>query len=659
MQTERNLQNDMIICRDLSKSYGSRQIFSDVNCCFADTGFYLLLGESGSGKTTFLNILAGLSSFEKGTICWNNQVYREQVRKKKVEYITQDSYFVDFLTVMDNLRILGTEDQEIQRRIEQMGLSGKEKQYPGTLSGGERQRLAMARALLNGGKIFLLDEPTASLDEQNKKTLFEMFVSLSRDILIICASHDPEAAAYADVVLKFSKDSSARVCAVKSYPVKMENRKITGNKTEIGVGSRLPAPRSYLKKWFCSGKREKRSQIYFAVFIAASLIICSFADVFEHKNDVTSDLLYHVNSLHVSTAGGNTWDDISPSEEGIIEAVLDYSASCPDGIEYTDDVLTYDLPDYELSFYVLPFRENAFILSDKILYGTYFTGDKQIILSAEMAEFMAGEHPEKLLGNTLERNLYGIGTVELEIVGILDHLTEFDRMYLSSIGVDVAAGSEYDSSFCQDLYFINNALLQPLESDRDFFMGSEKQRGYQLYFDSYKSARTYEEKYGDMLRKNGSRIEIKGMALDQELVWPVLSRILLPLAFLTMIFSILFYIQLRKTEFIYNSSFVSVFEYAGYSKETIIRELIRLNLWELVKIILLSTAGAGVITLVINALNRHFYLLPYQIFTWNPWITAAYYILLISMSVCSMNLNFRRVKTRTWYENLIGTRDLL
>ena len=130
----------MIACEELTKTYGEECILDGFSGTFLETGFYLLLGESGSGKTSFLNLLAGFLPFESGTVRWDRDVYSEKVSfpgEVPFDYMTQDSFFVD-------------------------------------LSGGERGRLAIIRALLKGKKVLLLDEPTAALDEKNKRMIFEM-----------------------------------------------------------------------------------------------------------------------------------------------------------------------------------------------------------------------------------------------------------------------------------------------------------------------------------------------------------------------------------------------------------------------------------------------------------------------------------------------------
>ena len=179
----------MIRCKNLTKQYGGQVVLSDFSYDFSDTGLYLLYGESGSGKTTLINVLSGMLPFEGGTVEINGRTFGgisdPEAAGLDFDYITQDTFFADFLTVSDNLMLICRDAGKIPAVLEQFGLSGKEDQYPQTLSGGEKQRLAMARACLSGKKLLFLDEPTASLDGKNKKAILDLLSELKNDALII------------------------------------------------------------------------------------------------------------------------------------------------------------------------------------------------------------------------------------------------------------------------------------------------------------------------------------------------------------------------------------------------------------------------------------------------------------------------------------------
>ena len=206
----------MLELHGIEKSFEDQMVFQKISVSLPDAGIVLLFGESGSGKTTFLNILAGQMSFDEGYVIWREVKYEQALPDSlggEAEYITQDPFFVDFLNVEDNLNLLGRSDKQSaatlsqnQELMKRLGLGGKEEAYPGTLSGGEKQRLSFVRALIKGRRILLLDEPIAALDVVNKTRLFELIKELSKDMLVVMASHDPAAKKYADGILLFNKE---------------------------------------------------------------------------------------------------------------------------------------------------------------------------------------------------------------------------------------------------------------------------------------------------------------------------------------------------------------------------------------------------------------------------------------------------------------------
>ena len=661
----------MIRCNQIKKQYDSQPVFDGLSCCFEDHGFYLLLGESGSGKTSFLNILAGLIGFESGSIDWDGKTYENRVVHEEndaVEYITQDCFFVDFLSVMDNLRLLNVPDEQIRKMLIQFGLEGKEEQSPLSLSGGEKQRLALVRSLLKGKRILLLDEPTAALDEANKETVFQLLRQLSRDRLIICASHDVAARDHADVVLHFSKDNGGSVRAEMVAALQEVTHPGNSEEQTMSAGRKEPL-RHYLKKWMNSGYRERKSGIRFVVFLTLSLCLLSFADTYAHKNDVTADRLYHANVISLLTYDEKTWDTICPSDDGILEVVTDYNNSCPIGVPlFLSGSVQQEIKanEYSVSLNVLPASEKSCKIAGNIKYGRYFTAPEQVILSFEMAEEMSGGDPEALLGKTIEETIYGLGTVELEIVGIFDKLNDVEKNWLRTSGTTVAEEKDYSPDNWRTVFFVNNALLEPLEDDMSYFSESGGwQRGYRLYFDSYKDAKDYMQKYGAAIENAASgktvrsTVVLEGMPLRMRMIWPVLSYVLLPLAGLIAMLTVLFYAQMHRTEFAYNNSFVSVFEYAGHKRRDMLRALTGLCFAELMKQMLLAAVITFTLMIAVNMLNHHFVFLPVEIFSFNPWILGGYTLLIPALSLLSLRSAFRRVNVRTWYENLTAGRDLL
>ena len=199
----------MICCNGIMKAYGNYRVLKGINATFADTGVYLLSGESGSGKTTFLNILYGLTSFDEGEVRVGDVSYSGHVDRRRMEkvtaYIPQDAMFVDFLSMRENLEMVNPDVSIIHRLCEIFDMNGLLQHFPKHLSGGERQRFAIIRALLFDRRILFMDEPTSAMDPVNKHKFMELMRELKDSRLIICASHDNALEEEMNGVIRFLK----------------------------------------------------------------------------------------------------------------------------------------------------------------------------------------------------------------------------------------------------------------------------------------------------------------------------------------------------------------------------------------------------------------------------------------------------------------------
>lgn len=383
----------MIICKNICKSYGAQEVFKSFSYRFENTGFYLLLGESGSGKTTLLNILSGFLSFDSGLmevdgISYDHSVSRDRMQEE-TDYITQDTFFVDFLTVTDNLRMITEDENRIKSVLARFGLEKIEGQYPSSLSGGERQRLAIVRSLLRGKKVLFLDEPTAALDEENKKAVFDLLGQLGKDILIICSTHDEEAVDYADNIIRIDKEQNADPVSIIS--VETEGRKATQHMTNPHSGIPLYC---FIKKWFSSPKRNSKSVFLFGIFLTLSMCLCCLADTPQNKMDSNMEYVYRINMCMLSTQGENavSYDELC-SDDDIEAVVVDYGSVIP--MDDNAGTVLQELPDCEVQVPALPYDEKLFRLSGRIKYGTYFTDINQVILTMEEASAFSPGNPER------------------------------------------------------------------------------------------------------------------------------------------------------------------------------------------------------------------------------------------------------------------------
>ena len=198
-------------------SYQTVRAVNGVSCEFRQGQVYAIVGSSGSGKTTFLSLLAGLDVPTSGSIELDgrstSEIDRDEYRLNHVSVIYQNFNLFQHLTVLENAayplyvrKMPGKEADALAReKLRQVGLKEDQfKRLPNMLSGGEQQRVAIARALASGSEIILADEPTGNLDSTNSQNIVEILRQLAHenDRCVIIVTHDPAVAEAADVVLK-------------------------------------------------------------------------------------------------------------------------------------------------------------------------------------------------------------------------------------------------------------------------------------------------------------------------------------------------------------------------------------------------------------------------------------------------------------------------
>ncbi len=634
----------MIKCNSLEKRYGTEVVIDNFTHEFKDTGFYLLFGESGSGKTTLLNLLAGFIPFNGGSVTVDGKVFSDVVDREiirdKFDYITQDTFFAEFLTVADNLRLIENNNDEILRVLDRVGLSGREEQYPTTLSGGEKQRLAIARSLMAKKKILFLDEPTAALDEDNKIKIFQLMSDIKDEALIICSSHDDEAKDYADEIILFEK--SEKVCEDKTTDTNIIRQ---ANKSKKSMMPENKIPISYfMRKWFKSKRRNRKANILFGIFMAIAICICTLADTPQNKTDSNIEYVYKINMCRLTT-DSMTWEQYQKLYDinGIREVVLCFNGS----YIMNNDGEAVNLSRSGIMYETIPSDKDAFGLSDRIKYGTYFTDKNQVILTMQKALSMNPDNPEKLIGSTINDNLFLLGDVELEVVGILDDLNDIEQKYMDAIELSDSRG----------YYCINNELIQEYALNKNYIDEFDNIM-CELYFESYSDMKEFYDENKAEWRENGLILSI-GLENSLNITFYTMFRLFLPLAIFIAIFTILFYVNIIKTELTYNNKFISVFNYAGYPVKKVKNCFVRLNICNLLFVCGISTIASYLITFIVNALNRQFIFIDFQIFTYNIPIIAGFVVFICIVSVMVNNVILRRLKFTSWYENIISQRDLL
>ena len=199
--------------------YQKTKALSEVSCSFERGKVCAITGKSGSGKSTFLSLLAGLDVPTEGTLAVEGEdmrkMNRDAYRLNRASVIYQAFHLFPLLTVMENV-MFPMELQHVaakeakaraQEYLAKVGLPEMlYKKMPGMISGGEQQRVAIARAIAAGGEILLADEPTGNLDSQNEKVIVDLLCKLAHEdnYAVIVVTHNEAVAAAADVVYGMS-----------------------------------------------------------------------------------------------------------------------------------------------------------------------------------------------------------------------------------------------------------------------------------------------------------------------------------------------------------------------------------------------------------------------------------------------------------------------
>ena len=209
----------MIKVQGINKSFGSLQVLKDIDLTIRKGEIVSIVGPSGAGKTTLLQIMGTLDKPDSGKVNFEgNDVTKygdrklSDFRNKNIGFVFQFHQLLPEFTALENTMIpaligkksRSTAEKEAIHILELMGLSDRIQHKPAELSGGEKQRVAVARALINNPMIVFADEPSGSLDTENKSELHSLFFKLRDELdqTFVIVTHDTQLAALTDRTIK-------------------------------------------------------------------------------------------------------------------------------------------------------------------------------------------------------------------------------------------------------------------------------------------------------------------------------------------------------------------------------------------------------------------------------------------------------------------------
>lgn len=207
---------------NIVKEYGEGEnrleALNNINLDFEKNGMVSILGASGCGKTTLLNIIGGLDKYTSGELLVNGISTKEYknsdwdfYRNKNIGFVFQSYYLIPHLSVIENVMLAmdlsGINKKEQKKRametLDKVGVLNQAKKKPKHLSGGQAQRVAIARAIVNNPDIVLADEPTGALDSENSVQVLSLLKEISKKSLVILVTHNSDLAnKYSDRLIK-------------------------------------------------------------------------------------------------------------------------------------------------------------------------------------------------------------------------------------------------------------------------------------------------------------------------------------------------------------------------------------------------------------------------------------------------------------------------
>ena len=214
----------MLEIKNISKTYNrqGKDFFAvkDVNLNVENGDFIQIIGRSGSGKSTFLNIVAGLLSADNGTLNLDGTNYldlndekKSEFRNKNIGFIPQSPALLSYLNILENIRLPyemyqkdGDSEGRARYYLQELGLEHLANSYPKELSGGELRRIIIARALMNDPKIIIADEPTSDLDIEATKEVMDLLKKINDNgTTVLIVTHELDTLKYGKKVFTMSE----------------------------------------------------------------------------------------------------------------------------------------------------------------------------------------------------------------------------------------------------------------------------------------------------------------------------------------------------------------------------------------------------------------------------------------------------------------------
>lgn len=631
----------MFKLRNIYKKYGSKYVVSGFNYDFSDTGFYLLRGRSGSGKTTILNILAGITDYE-GEMFYqgSKQLNHPKVQNPFVSYITQDAYLIEYLTIRENLALVSSNAFRIEEFMKQYAHLSLLDKFPNQISGGEKQRISLIIGLLADANVLLCDEPTSQLDYENKAMFFKLLYEISKDKLVICVTHDRvEFDEVVDVI-------DLSLFDYNSFKEVQYDEPRCGTK-EINVKEKVKLIRSIRKD---ASKFSSRFMLFLTMIITIFAFMLGTYPKEKMIEKISRD--NKINIVTIRVEKGQETETVEKIKETLsAKDVLPYLAYNTTYIESEiDDKDSPTLKENDFSapyhYYTLPSSKSLFKVITS-LEGKFPENENEIILGSEIAKLLFGVSSDQI-GQLIDKSIdlpFKDGMKNFVISGVYKAFLDDDMEYLSSQNKEENA----------NLFIFFHSEFAKHFTSENFDSGVFNRCMYVLYYQDTKSLMQ------DLMLSNNTYFNESNVLQKYQFeieVFEVVGKIVTGLSFFILVMTILMFTQGQYLNYRYKVRDLSTYHYFGYSIRSIKRSVLFYSLLESVRVLLFAFFVAlclqflSYILFSLNLLNFPYLMLNV------PLLVIGSMFIIATIFMINLGL-FLSLKIDKWYQNLIEWRDIL
>lgn len=462
----------------------SREILKSASFIINKNETTAILGESGVGKTTLLNLIAGFDKFDNGSIKYKGKEikkYKKYWTKNIISVIFQDFNLIDHLTVYENIEIalnqykISRKDKKlrIEKVINELNIRHIKNVKAKLLSGGEKQRVAIARALVKNPDIILADEPTGSLDESNKEIITNLLLSMAKDgKTVIIVTHSKELA-----------DKCDRVLEVKNKQViELSNKNNTSLFNLEYPGAKLknknlvPIKLSF-KNFFQKKIRMLSVAMGTSIGLVAAILIMGITNgveqnILKDANDLArpdvvmvykiGDDIEDIYSNEITYEGIEKIYKIANVERVIPEYNINLDIILPTFTNDTNDIST--LQKIDIMYHG---KYNVTISNEKLLFGSLPIKEKEIAINKKDAE----KYLTLMKQEVSDTNLYTLIGKEIDVqIYVYDM---YDRKIQNNINEEVIIDTDFKilkdklkiTGILKDSYLVLNGMLSVISED--------------------------------------------------------------------------------------------------------------------------------------------------------------------------------------------------